>query len=402
MTSNIQPCLPGDYDRFNLPRRRQPSEQSWVVIQKPVSPNFNNSQKCPTDVISSCATIHPEGSPIHFAGSVVSNQPVDKTLQALGHSLLERAGFKLGDRRATAFVMPDGPHFRYYLVIHTTRTVMWVDGDGVPAAVSTAEPQRAQNMLCEEYWVHMENFPTPIPAMAEDLRLLKVVLASLAVDSSTSDGSTSPFSSVQIQQFLTLLNTFSGDIETFQTYTIARLWCMIWHARVVNNFGSIGACLDRFTVLSDKPPVFNGPYAFRAMFFVGAGADAQLTRCSRAWVGRIAYVTEWRNFKSKNEFEWTQVMYLACALVVASLLVRGQSTLRSMPNLALAFGCASAASSYHLVGESQNLGEHAADASAYFQHWETAKYDIQGLALWNAAPRALLIWCFIAFLLSIF
>ncbi|KAG9091792.1 hypothetical protein FS749_016243 [Ceratobasidium sp. UAMH 11750] len=296
--------------------------------------------------------------------------------------------------------MPDGPRIRYYLVNHTTRTVMWVDSDGVPAAVSTVEPQRAQNMLCEEYWVHMENFPAPIPAGAEDLRHLKVVLASLAVGKSTERCSGALRS--DIQRFLALLGTFSGDIETFQTYTIARLWCMIWHARVVNNFGSIGACLDRFTVLSDKPPAFNGPFAFRARFFVGAGADAQLARCSRAWAGRIAYVTEWRNFKSKNELEWTRVMYLACVLVVASLLVRGQSTLRLMPNVALAFGCASAANSCHLISESQSLGEHAADASAYFQRWETAKYDVQGLALRNATPRALLIWCFFAFLLSIF
>jgi hypothetical protein len=279
---------------------------------------------------------------------------------------------------------------------------MWADGDGIPAAVSTAEPQRAQNMLCEEYWMHMENFPAPVSASVEDLRQLKVVLASMAIDASTSDGSTSPFTPAQIQGFISMLNTFSGKIETFQTYTIARLWCMIWHAREVNNFGSNEACLDRFTVLSEKPLSFSGPYASRARFFVGAGADTHLSRCSRAWAGRIAYVTEWRNFKSKNELEWAQIMYLACVLIIASLQVRGQSTFWLMPNVALALGCASAANSYHLINESRNLGEHAADASVYFQLWETAKYDVQGLALRNAAPRALLIWCFFAFLLSIF
>jgi hypothetical protein len=199
-----------------------------------------------------------------------------------------------------------------------------------------------------------------------------------------------------------MLNTFSGAIEVFQTYAIARLWCMIWHARVVNNFGTIGACLDRFTVLSEQPPVFSGPYAPWAKLFVGASPDAHLARCSRAWAGRIAYVAEWRNFKSKNELEWTQIMYLACVLIVASLLARSQSTFRLGPNVALAFGCASAADSYHLISESQSLGEHAADASVHFQRWETAKYGVQGLALRNAAPRALLVWGFIIFLLSMF
>ncbi|KAG9125570.1 hypothetical protein FRC07_007060 [Ceratobasidium sp. 392] len=102
---------------------------------------------------------------------------------------------------------------------------MWADCDGVPSAMSAVDPKRAQNMLHEEYWIHMENFPAPISAEVEDLQQLKVVLASYAIDSSTSDGSTSPFSSAQICEFLTILNTFSGEIEIFQTYTIVQPDC---------------------------------------------------------------------------------------------------------------------------------------------------------------------------------
>ncbi|KAG9085571.1 hypothetical protein FRC07_013344, partial [Ceratobasidium sp. 392] len=315
-----------------------------------------------------------------------SNGPVDEPLEALGKSLLERAGL-IGC--ATAFVMHDGPRrIRYYLANHVTKAITWAHGDSIPNAVPTTDPQRAQNMLCEEYWMHMENFPAPVSASAEDLHQLKSVLASLAVDASTSDGSTSPFSPAQIQEFLATLNTFSDNIEP-------RLWSMIWHARVVNNYGTPQACLDRFTPLSVNPPTFTGPYKAWASYFIGAGADAHLARCSRAWAGRIAYVTEWRNFKSKNETEWNQVMQLACVLVIASLLVRSQSAIRLISSIALAFGCASAATSYHLVNESRNLGEQAADASVHFQRWETAQYGVQALALRNAAPRALLIYGFI-------
>ncbi|KAG9087394.1 hypothetical protein FRC06_002567 [Ceratobasidium sp. 370] len=359
----VQPCLPSDFDRFTSNaadgrKSSQPNERCWVVVQNPTPLESEYFKSATTKSDSVCTTTHPEGSPIHFAGCVVSNQPVDESLQALGHSLLERAGLKPIDHSATAVVMPDGPHIRYYLINHATKALTWADGDGSPAAVLNMEPGRAQNTLCEEYWVHMENFPAPIPASAEDLRQLKVVLA----NSSTSAGSTSPFSSAQIQEFLIMLNTLSGEIETFQTYTIARLWCMIWHGRVVNNFGMTGACLDRFSALSEQEPAFSGQYASWARLFIGAGPNTHLARCSRAWAGRIAYVTEWRNFKSKNELEWTQAMYLACGLVIASLLVRSQSTLRLIPTVALAFGCASAANSYHLISESQNLGEHAADA----------------------------------------
>ncbi|KAG9091607.1 hypothetical protein FRC06_000491, partial [Ceratobasidium sp. 370] len=266
LEQQLQPCLPSDFDRFTPNTTdgrepRQPTERSWVVVPNLSSLDLDHLEKDTTKDISACTTIHPEGSPIYFTGCVVSNRPVDETLQALGHSLLERAGFKPGDRSATAFVMPDGPCIRYYLINHATKAVTWARGDGTPSPVSVAKPQRAQNMLCEEYWLHMESFPAPVPASAEDLGQLKVVLASLAVDSNTSDGSTSPFSSAQIQEFLTMLNTFSGQIEIFQTYTIARLWSMVWHGRVVNDFGMTGACLDRFTTLLEQPPVFSGQYA---------------------------------------------------------------------------------------------------------------------------------------------
>ncbi|KAG9075475.1 hypothetical protein FS749_012843, partial [Ceratobasidium sp. UAMH 11750] len=212
LSQHVRPCLPSDFDRFTPKatggrKPRPPTARSWVFVQNPTSLRIDDPKKDTTKDISVCTTTHPEGSPIYFAGSVVSNQPVEGTLQALGHSLLESAGLNPSDCSATAFVVPDGPNIRYYLVNHDTKAVMWAPGDGTPSAVSVLEPQRAQNMLCEEYWIYKENFPAPVPASAEDLRQLKIVLASLAVDSSTSDGSTSPFSCAQIQQFLAMLNT---------------------------------------------------------------------------------------------------------------------------------------------------------------------------------------------------
>ncbi|KAG8707547.1 hypothetical protein FRC09_001770, partial [Ceratobasidium sp. 395] len=378
---SVQPCLPGDYDRFSVQihESRPAASQPWVVVHKSTVSTY----KCVTDETELFTAIHPEGSIIHYASCVVSNRPVDRSLEELGRQLLERAGL---EECGTAFVMSDGPSIRYYLANHAAKTIAWAGGDA-PSSVSTADPQRAQNILREEYWVHVENFPAPVSASAKDLGELKAVLASLAVDASTSDGSTSPFSAAQIQEFLLLLNTFSDTTGVFQTYTIARLWSMIWHARVVNNFGTTGACLDRFTTLAEKPPAFTGIYASYAKLCLGAGADAHLMRCSRAWAGRIAYVSEWRSFKTKNEREWAQVMYLACVLIIASLVIRGQSAIRLVPTVALALGFVSVVASYHLINESQNLGDQAADASVHFQNWETAQYGVQVLALRNAAPQ---------------
>ncbi|QRV83849.1 transmembrane protein [Ceratobasidium sp. AG-Ba] len=401
----LRPCIPSDYDRFVIRNRRNTNERTWTFVPNPARIESVESPGATGEPTPS-PRIHPEGSFVHASDLVVSSVPVAEPLQKLGSLLLERAGFQSDDpkQRATVCLLPDekGPRVQYYIIDHSSRTVVWADGDDVPNAVSAAEPGRAQNILSEEYWVHMENFPLPVPASLEDLHELKVVLASLSVDSSTSDGSTSPFTSAQIQEFLATLNTFTGKLGSYETYTIARLWCMIWHARVVNNYGTPQACLDRFTVLSERPPAFTGEYLRWVIFFIPFNANAHLERCSRAWAGRIAYVSEWRSFKTKNEREWSQVMWLACVLMTVSLLSRFQSSTRIIPSIALSFGCASAANSYYLLSESQNMGVQAADASLHFQKWETARYGVQALALRNAAPRALLVWGFFIFILSIF
>lgn len=69
---------------------------------------------------------------------------------------------------------------------------------------------------------------------------------------------------------------------------VARIWNMIWHARVINNFASQDACLDRFITLSDSPVKFTGVNALLVLCTFGV-ANKHLARCSRAWSGRIAY-----------------------------------------------------------------------------------------------------------------
>ncbi|KAG9087541.1 hypothetical protein FRC06_002491 [Ceratobasidium sp. 370] len=204
----------------------------------------------------------------------------------------------------------------------------------------------------------------------------------MGVDSGTSDGSTSPFSVGQIQVFLKLLSSFGKCSNDHQTYAVARLWSMIWHARAVNNYGGLNACLDRFVVLSEKPECFAGKNLALARLTFGA-ADTHLARCRRAWAGRIAYVTEWRNFKANNEREWAQITQLLLKMLSTSI------------------AAGSAANGYYLTSESQNLGDNAADAAIYFQKQELPAYNVQRLALRNATPQALLIWAAVLFAVSV-
>ncbi|KAG8709323.1 hypothetical protein FRC09_000736 [Ceratobasidium sp. 395] len=248
----------------------------------------------------------------------------------------------------------------------------------------------------------MENFPGPLFSSPKDRQNLVNVLASSAVDASTSDGSTCPMSVEQIDKGLQMLKSFGDEVDINQTYAIARLWGMLLQSRVINGYGTPEARLDRFISISDTPPRFIGIYETLNGFMFRM-PRAHLDRSSRAWADRIAYTQEWRKFRSRNEKEWQQVMLLASVLVLASLLVKGQSTCAIMflPNLALFTGLGSLAGAYYLLNESQNLGDHAADASVYFQEREEHLYGVQKIAIVNAAPQALLIWAFIFFIAAI-
>ncbi|KAG8714945.1 hypothetical protein FRC09_017076 [Ceratobasidium sp. 395] len=342
--------------------------------------------------------IHPEGSQVHCRGQLVSDNVPSANLLNVGEQILEQYN-SLSLTDVTVFLRHKGETIEYYVADHQAKTVSWADNQR-HTSLSGLAPNREHNLLKEEYWTHMENFPGVRCVDGSCVEDLKDVLASLSVDSGTSDGSTSPFSTKQITTFLTCLNSLGHKSNEYKTYMVARLWNMIWHARVVNSFGGLDACLDRFVVLTEQSDAFTGQNMTFAKLSFGA-ADTHLARCRRTWAGRIAYVTEWRNFKAKNEKEWTQVTQLACVLVLASLLVFDKHKLHCLKVISTSMAAGSAANGYYLTSESQNLGETASDAAIYFQKWESPSCDVQHLAIRNAAPQTLLIWAALCFVLSV-
>ncbi|KAG8791672.1 hypothetical protein FRC12_008462 [Ceratobasidium sp. 428] len=398
----LQPILPQSFDRFD----RRPNHAS--NDSTPVHYNASaytgqlktrgSLEPATSNISTALNQVHPEGSCVYSHGQLVSDDILASNLLDVGEQIVEKCNFhKFSD--ITVFLRRKGATVEYYAVDHQEKTVRWAS-DQKHESLSGMTPSREHNILKEEYWTHMENFPGVRPVEASCVQDLKDVLASLAIDSETSDGSTSPFSTRQIKTFLSCLNSLGHDTNEYQTYTVARLWNMIWHARAVNSFGGSDACLDRFTVLGEKPEAFSGANQACARLTFGV-ADAHLARCRRTWAGRIAYVTEWRNFKAKNEKEWAQVTQLASILVLACLLVDHKHKNQCLKMLSTSMAAGSAANGYYLTSESQNMGENAADAAVHFQKWELPSYNIQRLALRNATPQALLIWATLLFIVSV-
>ncbi|KAG8735033.1 hypothetical protein FRC10_011073 [Ceratobasidium sp. 414] len=356
----LQPILPRDFDRFS--RRSGDASNRPTQHLTSVSGNLNsrgNLEFLENGTATISSSTHPEGSEVYSEGQLVSDDVLTPNLLDAGDYILDRyRSHNLTD--ITVFLRLNKAIVEYYVAEHQAKTVSWADNQR-HESLSGLVANRVRNMLKEEYWTHVENFPGIRHIEASGVQDLKDVLASLAIDSGTSDGSTSPFSVQQIQTFLSFINSFGKSQNEFQTYAIARIWSMIWHARAVNNFGGPDACLDRFVVLSEQPESFAGSNLALARLTFGS-ADTHHARCRRTWAGRTAYVTEWRNFKAKNEKEWAQITQLACVLVLGSLLTHNQHNLHLLKMFSTSVAAGSAANGYYLTCESQNLGDNAADA----------------------------------------
>ncbi|CAE6425775.1 unnamed protein product [Rhizoctonia solani] len=302
--------------------------------------------------------VHPEGGLISHHGCVVSTQNLTDAHVAIAGHILEQCEVSSEGAEITVFVYIMGRQIDYYVVDHKPKAIIWA-AEQIPESFKGATRAKHEH----EYWIHMENFPGPRFSTPGDLCLLKSVLSSNAIDALTSEGSTSPMSVQQIQTHLKSLESLSSSGDIHQTYAVARLWNLILQSRVINKFGTPEARLDRFISITDNPPAFAGTYASitRLMF---NRPHSHLGRCSRAWADRIAYTEEWRKFKATNEQEWKQVIALSCILVIASLLASKQRNclFRIPSHSALLSALASGASAYYLLDESQNLGDHAADA----------------------------------------
>ncbi|CAE6445559.1 unnamed protein product [Rhizoctonia solani] len=302
--------------------------------------------------------VHPEGGPISFRGCIVSTQILTDTHVAIAGHILDQSERSTEDREISVFIYILGRQIDYYVVDHESKEIIWASGQ-VPESFRDATRAKHEH----EYWIHMENFPGPRYSTPDDLSSLKHVLSSNAIDALTSEGSTSPMSVQQIQTHLKSLESFSNSRDVHQTYAVARLWNLILQSRVINKYGTPEARQDRFITITDNPPAFAGTYASASKLMFNR-PHAHLGRCSRAWADRIAYTEEWKKYKATNEREWKQVIGLSCVLVIVSLLVIKQRNyfFKIPSHTSLLTALASVASAYYLLDESQNLGDHAADA----------------------------------------
>lgn len=101
-------------------------------------------------------------------------------MQVLGDQLVQEYNTLADGNLITVFLKQQDDRAQYYFANHTTRTICWLNDDQ-PETMYDVANNRVANTLAQEYWQHMENFPTPRFINQADLKLLQNVLAGLAV-----------------------------------------------------------------------------------------------------------------------------------------------------------------------------------------------------------------------------
>ncbi|CAE6539642.1 unnamed protein product [Rhizoctonia solani] len=254
----LNPIVPSDFDRFTPVSCVKIDNKLELVSALSDSAGNHLARSSIAESThgfsqSTGTIVHPEGSPISYRSCIVSTQNITDAHVSAEGLILDQCEIPSKSAEIAVFLYIVGHQVDHYVVDHESKAIIWAAGK-VPESFKGAIRAKHEH----EYWIYMENFPGLRFSTPEDLRLLKEVLASNAIDVLNSEGSTSPMSVQQIQTHLKSLESFSSSGDVHQTYSVARLWNLFLHSRVINKYvSSSGAELPgNFQTIAENPPVF--------------------------------------------------------------------------------------------------------------------------------------------------
>lgn len=109
---------------------------------------------------------------------LVSDGPIYHDLRDVGNQIVARCSLvDLAD--VTVFVRQREQVIEYYIAHHTAETIIWIN-EQRPDVIGGLNEHRARNVLCEEYWFHIESFPAPRFVGTKCIQKLKYALGSLS------------------------------------------------------------------------------------------------------------------------------------------------------------------------------------------------------------------------------
>ncbi|KAG8791671.1 hypothetical protein FRC12_008461 [Ceratobasidium sp. 428] len=161
---------PSDVDRFD--REPQQAQSTPTHTRSAFSPENSRFEIVPGQT-------HPEGATVHSRGQMVSDQNFTLDLIRCGDQILELLRSR-HMKDCTLFLRRKEDVIEHYIVDHCTESVTWVD-EQRPDTLFGLPDHQERNILKEEYWAHMENYPGSRFVGSKSTQRLKDILSSLAI-----------------------------------------------------------------------------------------------------------------------------------------------------------------------------------------------------------------------------
>ncbi|KAG9080832.1 hypothetical protein FRC06_006116 [Ceratobasidium sp. 370] len=164
---------PSDFDRFSKRTEDTPTALNlgdWPT--RSAAPSYD-------DQIEVSPALIQEGSRVFSRGRFVSDRAFTRDLIRCGNTMLEQI-IARGLKDITLFLRKREDGIEHYVADHAAETITWANNQR-PESLCGLSRDQERNILKEEYWTHMENFPGARRVNGANIEHLKDVLASLAI-----------------------------------------------------------------------------------------------------------------------------------------------------------------------------------------------------------------------------
>ncbi|KAG9014200.1 hypothetical protein FRB94_013510 [Tulasnella sp. JGI-2019a] len=322
---------------------------------------------------------------------------------------------------------PDKTEIRYYWADHSMCQIFWVEDVPCPALglPNLTSEKEIKSRLIPEYWTHAEYFPMHMPVKQETEDAIVAILRHGCVDNMTSPGSTFPFSEVECQQYIQMLEGFrslsAAATQGYRNAVIgaksstsiylacigvnvfllpARIWNAVARARHINRYGLESPRLDRLQGLasfSEEQIIDCMPLKIGELMCFLQSADV-FDRLTSMWNGRVVYQRHWHAFFKDMRADWLRVASMSAVLWLGgtALLASGA---QSVPLLgSIAFSGASSFTSLALCHKHRDdILATGPDISKYIMSVESYYHGLRPLSIIYIIPHTLAIYSAILF-----
>ncbi|TFK37859.1 hypothetical protein BDQ12DRAFT_684758 [Crucibulum laeve] len=303
---------------------------------------------------------------------------------------------------------------RYYVVDHGRKQVWWwTDVDSIHVGGKHIGRNGTSNIfILQNYYRHLENFPSLTPISKEDLQTLRDGLIFSGTDRLSSQNSTAPWNATDAKMYLdfmkeleegatkeTGLNNVDKPSTMHQTWFASRLMCIMLQSRSMYGFGTKDAIFD-YTIIIQLPPKVFIDYLVGIFSFFAPSTYMQRLHHVRA--GGVTSFTRWQALVTSLLAEWSDSNLLATVVLSSNMAFLALNNLSAIGRISSListfFSISSIITGLHHVRTHRDRKDLPANKAAmYFRNSGGSNRNFRRLSFFLGLPLIFLSWSLVAF-----